>query len=51
MAFGLLNMPAVQEYAKDIIVKELEAKIGTELGIRTRQRISLRSGKRENING
>lgn len=33
MAFGLLNMPAVQEYAKDIIVKELENKIGTELGI------------------
>lgn len=33
MAFGLLNMPAVQEYAKNIIVNELEKKIGTELGI------------------
>lgn len=33
MAYGLLNMPAVQEYAKDLIVKELEKKIGTELGI------------------
>lgn len=33
LLFGLLNMPAVQEYAKDIVVKELKAKIGTELGI------------------
>jgi hypothetical protein len=31
--FGLLNTPAIQEYAKNIIVKELKAKIGTELGI------------------
>lgn len=33
MAFGLLNMPAVQEYAKDILVEELRSKIGTELGV------------------
>ncbi|WP_255498690.1 translocation/assembly module TamB [Dysgonomonas sp. ZJ709] len=33
LVFGLLNMPAVQEYAKGIIVDELKAKIGTELGI------------------
>lgn len=31
--FGLLNTSAVQEYAKDLIVKELKAKLGTELGI------------------
>lgn len=33
LLFGLLNMPAVQEYAKNFVVKELKNKIGTELGI------------------
>ncbi|WP_231496722.1 translocation/assembly module TamB domain-containing protein [Prevotella sp. 10(H)] len=32
--FGLLNTPAVQQYAKDLIVEELKAKLGTELGIK-----------------
>lgn len=31
--FGLLNMPAVQEYAKNIVVDELKEKLGTELAI------------------
>lgn len=34
LLFGLLNVPAVQEYAKDIVVEELKKKIGTELGIK-----------------
>lgn len=33
LLFILVNIPAVQEYAKDFIVKELKRKIGTELGI------------------
>jgi len=33
LLFGLLNTPFVQKYAKDIVVKELKNKIGTELGI------------------
>ncbi|MDR2956049.1 MAG: translocation/assembly module TamB [Prevotella sp.] len=33
LLFGLLNTPAVQEYAKNIIVDELKGKLGTELGI------------------
>lgn len=33
LLFGILNIPAVQEYAKGIIVDQLKEKIGTELGI------------------
>lgn len=33
LLFGLLNMPAVQEYAKERVVEELKLKLGTELGI------------------
>lgn len=33
MVFGILNIPAVQNYAKELIVQELKNKIGTELGI------------------
>ncbi|NDV78222.1 translocation/assembly module TamB [Dysgonomonas sp. 511] len=33
MLFGLLNVPAVQEYAKEQIEKELKSKLNTELGI------------------
>lgn len=34
LLFGILNMESVQEYAKDIIVKELKEKLDTELGIK-----------------
>ncbi|MDH6354008.1 hypothetical protein M2132_000328 [Dysgonomonas sp. PH5-45] len=33
MVYGLLNIPFVQEYAKDKIVEELKKKLGTDLGI------------------
>ncbi|MDR1882746.1 MAG: translocation/assembly module TamB domain-containing protein [Prevotella sp.] len=33
LLFGLLNTPAVQDHVKDLVVKELKAKLGTEAGI------------------